>query len=100
MIHGVDSKVIQVEEALSASSHDRYKAISMPQRQTRASSPARDPHGVMCRTRVTTHVPSREVSGESRPQTVQMSSGQRSTSSFYLGKTVNALCKGFETIMT
>ena len=44
---GVDSKVIQVEEALSASSRDPAKAISIPQRQTRASSPARDAHGVM-----------------------------------------------------
>ena len=56
------------------------KAISIPQRQTRASSPgpgpARDAHGAMPNSR---HVPSRE---------------QRST------YRENALCKGFETIMT
>ena len=52
------------------------KAISIPRRQTRASSSARDAHGVMPNSR---HVPSRE---------------QRSTSR------ENALCKGFETIMT
>ena len=51
------------------------KAILIPQRQTRASSPARDAHGVMPNSR---HVPSRE---------------QRSTSR------ENALCKGFETKM-
>jgi hypothetical protein len=75
---GVDSKIIQVEEALSASqpSLATAKAILIPQRQTRASSPARDAHGVMPNSR---HVPSRE---------------QRSTSR------KNALCKGFETIMT
>ena len=77
---GVDSKVIQVEEALSASSRlsrvATAKAISIPQRQTRASSPARDAHGVMPNSR---HVPSREQRSISRK---------------------NALNKGFETIMT
>ena len=77
-VDSVDSKVIQVEEALSASFGDRSKALMIPQRQTRASSPARDAHGVtfMPNSR---HVPSRQ---------------QRSTSR------KNALCKGFETIMT
>ena len=49
---GVDSKVIQVEEALSASSRDR--------RETRASSPARDAHGVMPNSR---QVPSFSLRG-------------------------------------
>jgi hypothetical protein len=60
---GVDSKVIQVEEALSASRLATAKAISIPQRQTRASSPARESHGVMPNSRP---VPSRKSVPESR----------------------------------
>jgi hypothetical protein len=76
-IDSVDSKVIQVEEALSASSGDQTtKAILIPQTQTRASSPARDAQGVMPNSR---QVPSRQQHSTSRK---------------------TALCKVFETIMT
>ena len=77
-VDSVDSTGREAQKALSASSQSRAtaKAISITQRQTRASSPARDAHGVMPKSR---QVPSRQ---------------QRSTSR------KNALCKGFETKMT
>jgi hypothetical protein len=59
-LDSVDSKVIQVEEGFISLLSRPLRPILIPQRQTRASSPVRDAHGVMPNSR---HVPSRQGEG-------------------------------------